>query len=1190
MKPRHKSWLRLFIWLLAGVVVLLAGCYAYLTRPARLRTQFLEALAGLPAEQLEVGQVSFSLTSGLEVRNLAVTPPADDVPANLARDFGFRIDRARIRCDLLALLWGQVRPREVVLSGIKVNLAASRFGSLLDTEAPSAGVQRASWPELPTDLLEALPSLRIEGLDLQLYDTEQDGGRLIRRVLAQGVGRPTARGYELRIEPLGRDQPPLAEFNWERLGGELNIVLDAVDFQALAPLVPERWLAGWREIEPRGRVRLERVVIQTPWCSPLAEQPAELCVQALNIRLSSLRAAIPIEEIPVENQTSSQPIPAARRFLQLSDGEVALVYQRQADGMTLRAGGTGQLNSAPIEFELAARPARLGEARVEDLVAARFSARGLTFPTLEEQPEFVRSPRLPRGVRKFFREYQPRGVVDLRLSLRRSAQENAAMSIGNLVLEGEVEARGAACRYYRFPYDFRDVRGRLQITPGGLIFDGMRARHGSTYARIYGVVNQSCRATGFDLTVHGRNIPLDADLYAALPTDYRHLWEQTMPLGVCDVNVRLRRADGAPDAEVMPPTATHIDARLIRGSLEVEPGRRLRVSEGMFSIANGIIEIHELHGSLNGTATRLRGTIGVKDNDSQTDLYVEAADMWIERSARLAAGSDNRESELHFAGRGDVWGHLRGTNVRDDRDAHYVVHVKDGVLSGFDPITPWEDCAGWINVVGEQQEALQFTARQDVARLQARGALPAATRNKQPVNLEISVAEADLAELIRQAVPPRWLESVDALGFRGPGTVTVRLYPTSSEESTAKQVAEVSLRAERMTPVALPVELREVEAQVTLTTEGIEVHRAQGRQGIDGAVQGSGRVEWRGDAPSAEFDLSAHRLEITPELVDAMPADFGKLLRRLAPEGQIHVELDRARVAGADQRRWQFSGRLILESAALFLGLPLTALDGELWGDCVIDARGETEVSAEFFIREGLLDGRLIQEWGGRLERSAGDRWVRLEDLRGRLCGGDALGFVKLDPDSSAYELSLTLQNVSFGQLLPPQDPKRDTPRRGLVTGHIFLRGTAGEAATRSGGGDVCIRGGSLLQTPVLAHVVEVSQQKSGAINDALDLAELRFVWQGSLLRFTRVDIQSRDLRMVGDGTWDMASDALDLTLVGAHPDHWPRVAVLSDLLEIAGQELVHYRVQGTTATPRVTVEPLHKLNATLRALLLDSD
>jgi hypothetical protein len=210
---------------------------------------------------------------------------------------------------------------------------------------------------------------------------------------------------------------------------------------------------------------------------------------------------------------------------------------------------------------------------------------------------------------------------------------------------------------------------------------------------------------------------------------------------------------------------------------------------------------------------------------------------------------------------------------------------------------------------------------------------------------------------------------------------------------------------------------------------------------------------------------------------------------------------------------------------------------------------------------------------------------VTLDELSGRLCDGDALGVVQIDPQTSEYELSLTLRDVSLHQLFPPRDPTQPE-RPGWLGGTVYLRGRGSEATMRRGGGEVRIRGASFLRTPLLASLLRAGPREHPAINDTVEQADVRFVWEGSQIELVRVDIQSPDLRLVGEGTWDMHSDALQMTLLGASPQNWPRLAMFTDLLELAGKELIQYRVRGTLAAPTVTAEPLHKLNDALRKLL----
>jgi uncharacterized protein YhdP len=109
-------------------------------------------------------------------------------------------------------------------------------------------------------------------------------------------------------------------------------------------------------------------------------------------------------------------------------------------------------------------------------------------------------------------------------------------------------------------------------------------------------------------------------------------------------------------------------------------------------------------------------------------------------------------------------------------------------------------------------------------------------------------------------------------------------------------------------------------------------------------------------------------------------------------------------------------------------------------------------------------------------------------------------------------------------------------------------------------------------------------------VSDALQGAELRFTWDGAELHFTRLELLSPDLHLAGEGIWNMDSDQIAMTLVGAHPRNWPRMAALGDLLETTERQLVQYHVTGTLAAPQVRAEPLYRLTEALRALILSGD
>ena len=332
-------------------------------------------------------------------------------------------------------------------------------------------------------------------------------------------------------------------------------------------------------------------------------------------------------------------------------------------------------------------------------------------------------------------------------------------------MEGWLDAQGVRCRYHTFPYEFTEARGRTTFSPRGLDLD-LTARHGPAHATATGHVNRAAHATGFDLTISGTNVPLDGDLAAALPSKYRRLWDQTDPTGSCDVTVRLQREDGPPELPENPPTETFISADLGDGSsILLEPGKRLEQATGHFEIAEGFIEIQDLRGYLEGSPAMIAGTVGV--DSGEADVRIAVSDVPVKRSISVEERADDTPAQINFDGQADVAGRIHTAGEPGTRSDAYVVHLRRGMLTGFDPELQWGDCHGRLIISDRESVIGSFEARQGAARLTAAGTLPGSKGG--PVTLDVNIAQAKMETLARQLVPPRWRAQVEALGLGGLG-------------------------------------------------------------------------------------------------------------------------------------------------------------------------------------------------------------------------------------------------------------------------------------------------------------------------------------------------------------------------------------------------------------------------------------
>ena len=1173
--------------MVAVLALLVGAAYWFATRPERLRSHLLSALREYQDARVSVGDISFSFWSGLQVVDLVARLENASEPAGGPRSAAMppilRVAHARVHVAMLPLLLGRVRPTRITARGATIALVRD----------PQSGAANWDYGPLAGESSQALsslgfPEINIDQADVQIFTSGSNGQpRLFRRwivnVRGSEAGGASADGhdaYVLRIEQVGGTRPddqastPRAA-ELRIAPGAIEAAFDWVGLETASLLFPPAATRLMSDVKAGGRVQVKRIALGE---NGLAE---------VELKLADVRFSLPIEDPAAD-------LRPAQRFVQVSETKGSLIY---ADGRAvLRA--TGRINGALADITVTASdldPQRLLDRdsaaqanfwqRVGALaqrVEGEFTVRELGFPTHQANPAFVKSPRFPYAVQAFFRDYRPRGRLNLELRLAYERGMDAPQ------VEGRLEALDAVCHYFRFPYEIDQVRGVVRFAGGRVFLEGLHGRHGSGHIYTEGMLQHTRSWAALDLRIVGRGIALDADLYAALPKRYKGLWQSASPIGVCDVDTNVRRAEGSAAAGPRP-LDVRVDTRLLDGSVSFRQGGRLNHADGRITIEGGVVELHDIHGYVDGAPVRVAGTLGTSRgaDAAPSGLKFEAADFPLTRESAMRDAKGESIGRVRFAGVGDIWGRVRGGGVFGSGSGHYGVHIKDGVLTGFDPAEPWDHARGWIAMMGTRQRILALRATSAGGWLEAAGELPDQSSAAAPVRLDLRAADQAMERLLRRVIPGRWARLRDALGLAGPGQLHIQFRPDDADATETRQAADVSIEAARMRPAPLPLDLRDVRGRLTLRPAGFELHESDARYGARGRIRVSGRGSWLPDDAWSEVNVVATDLEIDPSFVAAMPRQLAALLGRLSPKGRLNATLERFRVSGTDQRRWQVFGKLSLEAANLFLGLPLTEFNGEVSGNCQVEPDGRVELSAEFRIDSGLLGERPIAELVGRIESSAADRWVRIDNVRGKLCEGEVAGQVRIDPESGAYELTVALSNLSLDAFLKRDTAENKKPRPGRLDGRVFLRGTGREASERVGGGELRLRGASLLNTPIVASVARAGRgEPKKQLNDALDLVEIRFTWKGSTLELDRVDIHSRDLRLVGRGTWNLADDSLELTLLGAHPRGAPRVPVLTDLLESAGQELAQYRVRGTVADPRVTVEPLHNLTEPLRRLL----
>ncbi len=1154
------------------VLIALGGWAAYSLRPERLVRIARAALREKLGDAVRIESVTFRPFTTIRVAGIR---------AGAAAGTTLSVDHADVTCTVGALLSGRIEPTRITLHAVRVEVVLGGA-----TTAPTGDALEAHLAPLAAQL-QSYEAQLVRLPDLELVDgevifrrapTAGDQVLIVHRAALAASGRHTSAGYELSLRRA--DGADVLTARWDRALDAFDLRSGWLDLGTIAHILPQSLRDRLRAAHVDGRVHAVRLVVAA---SGEGGRGVLGRVRGAELEFDRLSAVVTTGDAPAES--GAAVVDDAADLYRLRQGSMRVNYTPGGAGASLLAlDGEATLSGAPLRLQATAdvdllRAAWEGRSSLLDaLIEAELGVTRFELPTPATHPRLLAGERLPGPVRAAFEDYEPRGAANITIRLAPRLVDEPISTR----LAAAIEPLGGSCRYFHFPYPFDDVRGRILVLDGRIVLEELTGRHGGAQVRARGALNNSSSWTGFELAFDATDVPLDDALLAALPPEYHKIWAHADPRGVARVETRVRRPEGS-EAAGPRPLQIDVKAELEDASVSLGDAGRLVRASGAIAIRDKAVQLSSLTGWLNDAQTTINGVVTVERDEPAWDLQIAARDVAIEESSTVLDDDDlNTPPEtIRIAARADVVGRVRGAEGGPG-ERHLVATLRRGTLTAFGPEATWTGVSGQATVHDGLVKVDVLRARQGDAAVEVSATMPPPGDANTPAAVDLRLKGPRIESLLPQFAPGPWRTVGDEIGLRGAGEVHVELQRPPAVEPTARiEVLDAEMRSPR-----LPLDLRDVRADVRIGPKRFEVTSASARCGETGELSGRGTCSWDATTIDLNGELRALQLAMTPELVAALPIEVRQTLERIHASGGFSLELDTLAVNGAAPFTWRFAGRMPFRMAALQIGVPIENAFGELRGSGSFTPGLDAQLDTRFELDRAQAAGVELVAWRGRMTRAGLNAPVRLEELSGRVAGGEALGAASIDPARGAYQLSLNFRDVPLDALLPPGDAEQSRTASGRLDGQLTLEGVGEDVASRRGGGQARIRGASFLQAPLLVSVFRASWLSATRGEDDIDAAEITFRWDGAAVRLVRVDIVSRDLRLVGEGVWFPADNRVEMTLVGAHPRDWPRLAMVTDLIESAAGEIVQFRVTGTLTKPTVSTQPLRRLDETLRRLL----
>ncbi len=1215
--------------LLAVLSTVIFG-YWYVTDSARVRASAEEYLSRITGARVKVGSANLSIFEGLRLDNVQMFvggPSRGDSRLFSAQSF-------RLRVDLAQLVRGKIEAASILAIGPSVLLAEDVDTGEWNYERLRSRPVGEGRPSNSGKLPE-LPEIRLRNARVEYGRTE--AGQFTRTgsmtIEAQLIPDDASKAYQFRVQSRGE-----SELLGPRVVGSYNLAnrrvearLDNFEFDRdMRAMLPEQVQQWWRDHALAGRVdvpqlsytlgeegafaarvSLNRVTLVV---QPHEAQSADeiwrrtelagmfglLSATGANSGNWLARASWLIEPQPVTLHDAQGVFAFTNAGIELRD----VIGRIEGNAVKINGHVTGYSPDAPLDLKISSLEG-------EQIV-------------LPQEIRWINS--LPPVVRETYDHLRPRGAAELSIELNRATRGD------RVDVQGAINIRDGGFTFDKFPYPIDRATGRIIFGPDAKLgvdalelvnLQGYGVRGGpneNSVVRIDGLIAPLKGDAGVDIRISGKGIATEPMLMQSFPPVTRRALSSLDAPGkgeyptftgdfVCsvlrppgprqpwstDVDIDVRDGQGAVVAFPYFMSGIRGQVKVRKDHVEIVQATMER--DGARLVIDGKVEWGDIDGvprRAGEPTIRPKLTITARNapiDDNLLNALPETHRTWLQR--------------LGLSGRFDLAGVVETRSSRSGESLgtgfEFLVTLNDATLWPKDGTFAVTRINGDIDLKPESMTLRNLTGRRNDADMSARGTV--AWPNNQPsidlsgeaTNLEL---DSPLYQILPRAGQVGW-EMVAPLG-----TVDARVAFKGNMADGSRPTYAITLKPRKLAvrPNVFPAKFSEVTGDVSITPEAVVLSDLIARRG-ESRISLAGA----GDLASGVWDLklSADRVSIDPELVAAMPATVGELvksaemagvydvlfrkLRYIAPKEPSQAENATSQTAEGKESvaagDLEFDLRLETADGSLMAGVPVTQLAG--WFDMAGESRGgrmgalEGRVNADSF----LLGGREMRQFTSIFAKHPDSPIISFTDLRCSTSGGEIAGRVDwASPEDgpSRYGMSLVLRDADVTQLVADAAPQL----QGRLTASLSIEGAWDDPLSRRGRGDVVVEGKELYKIPLLLGLMQITNL-SLPVTKPFERGSVSYGVEGNKVMFESIELAAEQMRMTGTGLLDFDRKNVEMTFV-TDSTLWPNVPIVGDLLRGARHELLQIHVRGSLQEPKVSAGSMPTITTTIEEVFRD--
>jgi hypothetical protein len=735
----------------------------------------------------------------------------------------------------------------------------------------------------------------------------------------------------------------------------------------------------------------------------------------------------------------------------------------------------------------------------------------------------LKRPGLFAALQRFFHRFRPAGMINIDLDVSGNLGRPAES-----VLRGKLHCKDVSICDRKFPYPVEHLVGPIDLTENSATLSNLCGWHNDVKLFFNGFSRDFGPDWKYQIRITSDNMALNKDLYQALSTKRKKVWDAFLPSGTAAIDYRLSRK--TPTDKKKKLELELLDAKAAYTHFPYP----LTNLTGKIFFEYDKVTVSNMVSHVNGRKITLNGKVTACRTDRPLyDISVTAEDIPLDSTLANALPPAQKDfyEQLRMSGLADAdikiftpTAHpdpltfvaevfFKKTSLRDmflqvpKTKQASSAQVKDNL-----PSTTFSDVSAKAIFTPEMITIDQFTGNYRLGDVALTGQIWPGEKNQQPsYQLQMRTEHVEITDDLIAHLPVSLNKLLGQLQPKGNVNLGINVNKAPADHSPDYKIT-IDCLGNTVHFANFPYPLKDITGSLIITPDNILLR--------DLAVTTAGDVRIMAGASAVKLN------------------------------GKIHIPN-----GPSDIRQLDLSdSHITLEAESLKIkGTSLTAVEA------------------------GIRYDPVEQNWSAK-------------NLVADCCGGRLAGKLKIKKSTetaSQYLLQIGFENVDLKQFLSQIESNEPEPSNsqtsGKMDGSLSISTPTGENLPRTGRCRLRITDmqvGKLSPLAKLLYVLNLTEPKDFAFETMFVDSYIK----DDKLFIQRFDLSGKAVAFCGSGRMDLKSRNLDLTLAA----RGPRLAtaepsVLQSLTDTLGQAVVRMEVTGDYYDPHVKTIPLPLIEDSLR-------